>query len=895
MSTKLESRQSTPSVIARLMGLDELTPQQPVKKQKRVLSENYLHRVASIGVWEKRSSHKQRSFSSSVEDQEDFEHVYAVQETLKRKKHYKVSVEKMKAKPSSPEPKMAFESQKVMDVDSMSVDMDVETLKKAHDLSEADLRKDHFQSYLQKPSSLISKHLCDLQGVSLNMQSRYIPLNSSASSQCGKSDICVKTGWRIDSGNLKMHQKPEHAPIKGSQGEDSPDIINSVPRYQDESKIGSFSRRSRIVVLKPTAERSECVPRGSSLLHTYPDSCSGDWKNKELYAEKQNPDSYLTKKLADEIKFIKQMDSLSSETTKHFPRSTEHGTSNNFKNTPSERNTIKESKSLIVSFPYLSHMKNGYQASFCNSDGLCLDKEAKKNISERWKTTQGCQEVGLATGSKLKTRTLGEMLALPDNGMRLGSSHFKLGGKSNNFYTEDRSMNSGTSLCISSRDGRKDVCFRNLTVGSPSTYSTGIMSPKAGINQRTVKTQESVIQAQPKLRKFSFRKFQYVPGLHSENVQSVRGNHVFQNELKNESKGKHSSGQNSVLSISSSDSVICCGSENTSTRSVTPVKMTTNMVAVTESEVMGRYFGNHKEQQLASMDITPLVEDDASSYHSPEASDQQDLLSRISDEGSVSSNFSSTDSESSSKLEEAYQPSPVSVLVPPFEDEISVGSECFQGVNLDGVKWRLEILKSESSETFSEGSGMIVSSDDEDIGETSTWDSECKEHKCVIKLSEVESRDFSYIIEVLTEAGFNDGNQGFHKWHSLECPINPRVFENLEKKYGEQTSWKRSERRLLFDRINLGLLELLRPCMGMSTWTKPVSRRLKRGLKVIDELGMLLANSEKQAKANTSMNALEGRGNSWLELGDEIEIIGREIENSLIDELTAEVVSSESF
>lgn len=71
-SKNVECKPSTPSVIARLMGLHELQPQELVKKpkQQRVLSENYRRKVASIGIWEKKSGDEHRSFRLSIEEQE---------------------------------------------------------------------------------------------------------------------------------------------------------------------------------------------------------------------------------------------------------------------------------------------------------------------------------------------------------------------------------------------------------------------------------------------------------------------------------------------------------------------------------------------------------------------------------------------------------------------------------------------------------------------------------------------------------------------------------------------------------------------------------------------------------------------------------------------------------
>lgn len=211
------------------------------------------------------------------------------------------------------------------------------------------------------------------------------------------------------------------------------------------------------------------------------------------------------------------------------------------------------------------------------------------------------------------------------------------------------------------------------------------------------------------------------------------------------------------------------------------------------------------------------------------------------------------------------------------------------------VRRQLEFLKSESLEAYSEGPEMVVSSDD-DEGEESLADCEVNEE--LTRLVE-ESRDYSYLVDVLTEAGFHGRNQNidFDGWHSPEIRISPSVFETLEKKYGEQISWKRSERRLLFDRINSGLIEILQPCLGEPVWAKPVVRRLnyRQNLKEIEEeLYMYLVRQEKEARKDSSEKAL-GKDDGWLFLGYDVEAIGREIENSLIDELVAEIVSLESF
>ena len=186
---------------------------------------------------------------------------------------------------------------------------------------------------------------------------------------------------------------------------------------------------------------------------------------------------------------------------------------------------------------------------------------------------------------------------------------------------------------------------------------------------------------------------------------------------------------------------------------------------------------------------------------------------------------------------------------------------------------------------------MIVSSDEDSV-EGSVDDPE--ENEDLMSLFSVEeSRHFSYLCDVLTEAGFHAGllDMDFGTWHSLECPISLSVFETLEKMFGDQSSWKRSERRLLFDRMNSGLLEILQPCMGVPSWAKPVSKRfnprMSQGM-IEEELWMLLVSQEKEVSKDSAMEML-GEELGSLDLGDDIDLIGREIERLLIDELAAEV------
>ncbi|THG20436.1 hypothetical protein TEA_009295 [Camellia sinensis var. sinensis] len=224
---------------------------------------------------------------------------------------------------------------------------------------------------------------------------------------------------------------------------------------------------------------------------------------------------------------------------------------------------------------------------------------------------------------------------------------------------------------------------------------------------------------------------------------------------------------------------------------------------------------------------------------------------------------------------DADHPSPVSVLEIPFTEEISSGSECFERVSADlqGLRMQLKLLKMESGAYTDEG--MLMSSDKDD------------------EIFEDDSFECSYLIDVLIDSGFEDADPDMiiATWHSPDCPLGPGVFDNLEKKYCNET-WLRSERRLLFDLINTGLVEIFQWLINPHPWVKLLTRKVgppewqKHGLKY--EVRDFLENEEKKAREEVTERLLD-REMLWLDSGDGIDAIGKEIEKLLIDDLIAEV------
>ncbi|KAL8470466.1 hypothetical protein ACS0TY_033088 [Phlomoides rotata] len=279
-----------------------------------------------------------------------------------------------------------------------------------------------------------------------------------------------------------------------------------------------------------------------------------------------------------------------------------------------------------------------------------------------------------------------------------------------------------------------------------------------------------------------------------------------------------------------------------------------------------------------------LLEEGVHSSNVEEIISRETSLNELSEEESAYSKCSGIGPLEN--LKRTSQHSPNSVLEshdinnpPPFE--------CFDSI---GLMLQLQALNFELEEALSEGSAILVSGD-EDIEEL-FGDLSHDGRKIKRWLGDEESRNFSYLVDVLDEAGLYDTNSfmDFNKWASLECPISPLGFDALEKKYGKQASWQKSERLLLFDRINSGLLGIYYPFInfhdGAISFRKKLCSSFRRD-EVVEELWTMLISQENGKSKDLSEKALD----NWWEFKEGVNIICGELEASLFDELVMELAS----
>ena len=260
----MEAKQSTPSVIARLMGLDELTPQEPVQKPQRVLSENYLRRVASIGVGKKRTFYERHSPRTNLEEKKESKDVCQVSKILKGDKH----LEQLPA--AKGKANLGLSVQKCI------------TPKEVQDSSEfVDSKNDYFQKGIPKRSSFLSNCLHDPQGSLVLSLSK-----SSCNSARRNVDMCRKSRSKSELGYLRSLQKLENGSVTGSHGEELSLNFHDFARSQLVTQNEACSPHTRIVVLKPICGKAE----GSERYFSSPSSNEGSHLGDSKCAEFCNPE-----------------------------------------------------------------------------------------------------------------------------------------------------------------------------------------------------------------------------------------------------------------------------------------------------------------------------------------------------------------------------------------------------------------------------------------------------------------------------------------------------------------------------------------------------------------------------------------------------------------------------
>ncbi|KAK4351418.1 hypothetical protein RND71_030731 [Anisodus tanguticus] len=750
----MEGKQHGQSVIAKLMGLDELPPKLPIpsNKKRRVLSENYLQKMASMGLREKNSilvgcsnTQKQQEVVKVFEAQ--MQHTYS---------HEKSSQSAAKAKIQKYTDFFVKESDKSDSEDFLS--------------DRGDLPR-----YLQRAYGLSTKH--DLQ------VSR--PVNLA---------------------------------------------VFSGPNYVNVSKIASNSTRTT------NGDTMRSLPNGP---------VDDDEADRECVVNSMEP-------LGNSFRVPR---GIAQQTSHSVWGKVNHSS----KPIPRALKVNESFLKLPSSSLFNNTREDGSLPSFANRSFMAI--ESKKQITERWKLTNACQEIVVGCRSHI----LEEMRAMA-----------KLETRPQYMDMHISRSGSCSPLCINGKDGPKYECSRS----SPLDSRVALGSPMNRIDNEASKY-----------------------GWHLRKNEIVEGKDSIPCNLKQKA-GLECRDLSSVLDQSSGSVSPCIGSAYGQPEKEITLERDSLYRGSKHDSVVPHFSnispgntvananaGNHK----SSSRITDELQSESHSYiedvNTSTIPVGQESWKEAREIGALSTKHTMVDRKSPQKLRETNQASPNSVLEPPFKEEKLCASELNDRyADLCTVAMQLELLDTNSEESYSEGSEVAVSSDD--VFERASLDLCQEDTKILIDFNTEESRDYSYLVDVLDEANLQGMNLtvDYNIWNSSECPVNSTVFDMLEK-YRKQESWPKSDRKLLFDCINSGLSEILHSFMDIYMMEKSLKRRFHFTLgrnEVEEELWKLLVSPKKEVCKDLSEKAL-GNGTRWLKMEEEIGTICGEIESFLFEELAAEL------
>ncbi|XP_047310062.1 uncharacterized protein LOC124913692 [Impatiens glandulifera] len=322
---------------------------------------------------------------------------------------------------------------------------------------------------------------------------------------------------------------------------------------------------------------------------------------------------------------------------------------------------------------------------------------------------------------------------------------------------------------------------------------------------------------------------------------------------------------------------------------------------------------SHKETCIASQTTEKSTESDE--IHSP-VSSLCTMSTRIQDGSSpnlvfaglgpksgVTSEVDPFATKSGNTGENHSQPSPISVLEPPFEDDDSGTAESSCNVKFQSLGEHRPVHANRSN--LVDKSPPIGS-----IARTLSWDDSRGETVSTNQPTrEEEEGEWLLFVKTL----LSQSETCFPKWHSPESPLDPSLRDNYidtndKMVFEARRRQKRSGRKLVFDYVNATLSEMTGYGPETSLWAavlygggRPMNKSTCQLVQdeVWDRMKEQEWFSSKRTEDSGDRSSMvvdkavtkEIAGKGWSEqMGLEIDNIGREIEANLLDELVRESV-----
>lgn len=858
MSRVAEKRHTSSSVIARLMGLDELHPQ----AVSGLKNENghFLLEKSCAGLQEKSEFSGNHPFHISRRKRQNFKIVQDLFDSSKAKKHIDQVVQNEK---KYLKPDITFIKQQFMEVKRLSTN---ETLQKSKEFNDAldilDSNKDIFFKFQQEPNYLFAKHFHDLKhSNSFCHTSHFKILESSVGNSRKNSETFYRTAEEVK-GCPRKKKENAHGCTNPSSSlencsaydyEDSllPKLLSS--RYA--GKRETSSQPISIVAMEPIVQKVQSRGKTESCLRPLQNYKSSWRRHREFHRE------LLVERKEQHQLFHVKTKGCKTKATKEIARDVSEQTKQSLR----RHSTEMEVARIDI-----------YNSSSTDLRESCQSKEAMNGLSKRWKMTEPSSQRQFGEDSSI----LGEMLSLSDQEVpqTLGQLIFK--NLSDKIVDKENLHDSWAYTSgISSIDGGKDEWDTFLTRFEGHLNSSALYESSKSESNHPVgcfnsiddfNTLKDMLNHENSDRNNSIRDMGHslprnfkncdnnphvFTSLGVENERPVKEVKVYKDASRNMINLNNLIEPKPIYLQRNMDDLLHLVHNCSKPKNLHPDKS---------------FLSNLKEFQQSAKckDLSVIVFEnevpEAASVDFPPVEFPLDVI---------------TQSRAFMAPKAAERLSPVSVLDTQSEDGKSA-PECLERINsvLNDLRRQLNLLELETFDSGVEKSNSFFFNDE-------------ASREMLKILKHGGSRDFFYLLDILTVSGIYSSNQNklFDACYLSDNPVFPDVFDKLEKKYNMVNSWPRSERKLLFDHINSVLAEVLAPCMDLHPWVKMRSVTSCGHDRLVNESWRILVRQQEElAKGRPEDKVLD---TMWLYLDDHVDMIGREIEKMLKDDLLNELVS----
>ncbi|XVF32277.1 hypothetical protein REPUB_Repub17cG0067900 [Reevesia pubescens] len=874
LSKEVESNHNPPNVVAKLMGLDALPRQHHNLAAQRCHSKGFSrhslsHSDIQVEGWERDQGFSDKQMQcegNPCQELNKYKDVYEIWQQSPRTTYSRDS-SPQKGRYNDNEKKMALVRQKFMEAKHLVTDEKLRQTKEFQDALEVlSSNRELFLKFLEEPNSTFSQHLYNFRSLSLPPETK--PITVLRPKMVDKEKF-AGTGKKGDKQPKKPAQMGQETGWDRNSTACSPFPSPKVDEYP--------SQPTKIVVLKPRLGKTQDIKTVASPSPSSPRMLHGE----DFYEEPEDDDARESREVAKEITRQMRETLLSSVfcngyigDDSSFNRSENEYAVENLCDSDVMSPTSKHSWDYINRFgsPYSS---SSFSRASCSPESSVC-REAKKRLSERWAMMASNGSSQEQRHVRRSSSTLGEMLALSDAKKLVRSDE-----EGSNKEQQPR----GSTSCIASNLNKEESTSdspKNLLRSKSVPVSSTVYG--ARLNVEVSDPEASKEQVPKELTKAKSMK------------SSLKGkvSSLFFSKDKKTNKEKSSGSQSTDESPSA-----------------TPGTPGSPLIHL-------RKISNDASQCISDSCIqeclSPVLGGSASKTPLPDLTGMGQKQGMLSVEGVLSVAKPSMPVHLS---ENQDQPSPISVLEPPFEEDENTIPE--SSCSIKPVHQGLEVPPK---------SNLIDKSPPiESIARTLSWDDSCSETATLYptNLSSVspgdkeEEQDWVLSVQSLLSAAGLGGEVRFEsfiaRWHSPESPLDPLLrdkYANLKDKEplheAKRRQW-RSNRKLVFDCVNAALLEITGygsdSCMRAMSFGRAQMRVMEGASPMlVDHVwGQMKEWFTGEVKC---FGGDDGDGNSfvvervvqkevvgkgWVDhMKLEIDHLGREIEVKLLEELVEEAV-----